>query len=47
MIRGEEELSKKRMFHMPDKCPSCESGDIGGDFFSGEVFCRRCGLVLE
>ncbi|MBS3065059.1 MAG: hypothetical protein J4451_00995 [DPANN group archaeon] len=29
-----------------EECPSCNSTEISTNYFSGEMFCRKCGLVL-
>ena len=28
------------------QCPACSSKDISTNYFSGEVFCLKCGLVI-
>jgi len=29
-----------------EECPACQSEDISTNYFTGEVFCLKCGLVI-
>jgi hypothetical protein len=29
-----------------EACPACSSKDLSTNYFSGEVFCLKCGLVI-
>ena len=29
-----------------EECPACNSKDISTDYYTGEVFCLKCGLVI-
>gem|GEM_PF-3858681 len=43
---NEVNFEKKSIFQRVEKCPACDSAEIDGNFLSGEIFCRKCGLVL-
>jgi len=36
----------KQINWMPDKCPACGAKELSCNYFTGEVFCLKCGLVL-
>jgi len=29
-----------------EECPACQSKELSTNYFSGEVFCLKCGLVI-
>jgi hypothetical protein len=38
-------LPKTKMWAV-EECPACQSEDISTNYFTGEVFCLKCGLVI-
>ncbi len=49
-VIGEETIPVKRNYTSGEnerKCPSCGSEDIGHDSAKGELFCRKCGTVID
>ena len=30
----------------PDECPACGAKNLSNNYFTGEVFCLKCGLVI-
>lgn len=37
---------KQSTLWKPDKCPACGSKELSTNYFTGEVFCLKCGLVI-
>ena len=44
-IRKPTEMKQTKMWAM-EECPACKSKEMSTNYFSGEVFCLKCGLVI-
>ncbi|MBD3263121.1 hypothetical protein GF374_01950 [Candidatus Woesearchaeota archaeon] len=37
---------KQASLWKPDECPACGSKKLSNNYFTGEIYCLKCGLVI-
>jgi hypothetical protein len=44
-VVGKAVAKQAKMWSL-EECPACNSKEISTNYFTGEIFCLKCGLVI-